>query len=200
MNKQEFLARLRESLAGLPQGDVEEWLNFYGEMIDDRMEDGLSEAEAVASAGPVERIAAQVIADTPLAKIAKERLRPKRRLGAGVVLLLVLGAPLWLSLCMAAAAVVFSLYMSLWAVTVSLWAVFGSLAACALSGAAGCAVLAAGGQVMPGMALLAAGLVCAGLSILMFCGCAAVTKGILLLTRKMATGMKNCFIRKGAAA
>ena len=38
MTKQEFLARLREGLRGLPEADIEERLTFYGEMLDDRME------------------------------------------------------------------------------------------------------------------------------------------------------------------
>lgn len=56
MNKQEFLAALAEGLTGLPQADVEERLAFYGEMIDDRMEEGLTEEEAVKEAGPVQDI------------------------------------------------------------------------------------------------------------------------------------------------
>ena len=56
MNKQEFLAGLQKGLSGLPQEDVEERLTFYGEMLDDRMEEGLSEEEAVAAAGSVEEI------------------------------------------------------------------------------------------------------------------------------------------------
>ena len=47
MNKLEFIAELRDRLSGLPQGEVEERLSFYSEMIDDRMEDGVSEKEAV---------------------------------------------------------------------------------------------------------------------------------------------------------
>ena len=49
MNKQEFLSQLRKGLAGLPQNDIEERLAFYGEMIDDRIEEGLSEEEAVSA-------------------------------------------------------------------------------------------------------------------------------------------------------
>lgn len=47
MNKQEFLVKLRKGLSGLPKEDIEERLTFYSEMIDDRMEEGLSEEEAV---------------------------------------------------------------------------------------------------------------------------------------------------------
>ena len=49
MGKQEFLAQLRKGLQGLPQEDIEERLTFYSEMIDDRMEEGLSEEEAVSA-------------------------------------------------------------------------------------------------------------------------------------------------------
>ena len=52
MNKQEFLSRLRKQLKGLE--DKEERITFYSEMIDDRMEEGLSEEEAVAAVGSLD--------------------------------------------------------------------------------------------------------------------------------------------------
>ena len=82
MNKAEFLARLRRGLAGLPREDVEERLTFYSETIDDRMEEGLTEEEAVADLGDVDEIAAQIVADTPLPRLVKERARSKRALRA----------------------------------------------------------------------------------------------------------------------
>ena len=48
MNKQEFLDALRERLSGLPSREVEDRLGFYGEIIDDRIEEGISEHDAVA--------------------------------------------------------------------------------------------------------------------------------------------------------
>ena len=56
MNKTEFLERLGERLSGLPQEDIDERLGFYGEMIDDRMEENLSEEEAVAQIGSMDDI------------------------------------------------------------------------------------------------------------------------------------------------
>ena len=47
MSKQEFLAQLRKGLSGLPKEDLEERLTFYSEMIDDRIDDGMAEEEAV---------------------------------------------------------------------------------------------------------------------------------------------------------
>lgn len=199
MSKQEFLTQLRKGLAGLPQDDIEERLEFYSEMIEDQLEEGVSEMEAVSAVGSVPEIVAQVVADIPFTKIAKERIRPRRRLSAGNITLLVLGSPIWLSLGIAAFAVILSLYVVLWSVIISLWAVFVSLAACALGGVMGCMIFIVSGNGVSGIAVLAAGLVCAGLSIFMFYGCKAATKGTLILTKRIAIWIKNCFIKKEEA-
>ena len=73
MTKLQFLLALHDKLAGLPRNEVEERLNFYSEMIEDRMEDGLSEEEAVAAVGSIDEIAEQITADIPLIKIVKEK-------------------------------------------------------------------------------------------------------------------------------
>lgn len=199
MNKQEFLDGLRKGLSGLPQADIEERLTFYGEMLDDRIEEGLSEEEAVAAAGSVNEIVRQTVADIPLAKIAKERIKPKRRLKAWETVLLALGSPIWLSLGVAAAAVIFALYVTVWSVIASFWSVFASLAVCAAAGVPMFVIFAAGGSGAAGIAVLSAGIVCAGLSVFMFFGCLQATKGILLLTKKFAIWVKNCFIKKEEA-
>lgn len=198
MRKQEFLAQLRKGLSGLPQDDIEERLAFYSEMIDDRIEEGLTEEEAVSAVGSVEQIVAQVVADTPFTKIAKERIKAKRQLGVWEILLLVLGSPIWLSLGIAVFAVGISVYAVLWSLIVSLWAVLASFEACAVGGILACVALIMGGNGASGVAMLALGIVCAGLSIFMFYGCKAATNGTVMLTKKIAIGIKNCFIRKEA--
>lgn len=54
MTRDEFLGRLGELLACLPAEQVEETKAFYAEAIADRMEDGMSEEEAVAAMGTVD--------------------------------------------------------------------------------------------------------------------------------------------------
>ena len=196
MNKQEFIAALRNGLSGLPQADIEERVEFYSEMIADRMEEGLSEEEAVSAIGEVEEIVGQTVADIPLAKIAKERISPKRRLNAGEILLLVLGSPIWVPLGIAAAMVIAAVYISLWSIVVSLWAGFASLVAGAIGGAVAGAAFAVGGSIASGLALLAAGMVCAGLSVFLFFGCRAATKGMLILPKKTVLWMKNRLMKK----
>ena len=196
MNKQDFIASLRASLSGLPKQDVEDRLNFYSEMIDDRIEEGLTEQEAVLAIGSVTTVSSQIIADIPLSKIAKEKIKPKRALRAWEILLLALGSPIWLSLLIAAFAVVFSLYVSIWSVIVSLWAVFASLVACAAGGIIAGIVFIVVGHALTGVCMIGAALVCGGLSIFGFFGCKAATKGLLWLTKKLALGIKKCFVKK----
>lgn len=83
MNKQEFLTELRAKLSGLPTDDVEERLSFYGEMIDDRTEEGVTEEQAVEEMGSVDQIASQIISEVPLTKIVREKIKPKGVLKLG---------------------------------------------------------------------------------------------------------------------
>lgn len=198
MNKQEFLTRLRKGLSGLPQEDIEERLTFYSEMIDDRIEEGLSEYEAVSAIGTVDAIITQVLADTPLTKLVKEKAKAKRTLKAWEIILLVLGSPIWLSLFIAAFIVILAAYIVVWSVVITLWSIEASFVACSLEGIVSAAVFAFQGNGLTGLAMLSAGIICAGLSVFMFYGCKAATKGIFLLTKKMAFGIKTLFVGKEA--
>lgn len=197
MNKQEFLLNLRESLSGLPQDETEERLSFYSEMIDDRIEDGLSEEDAIIEIGSTEEIVSQIIADIPITKLVKERINRKRKIGAWEIVLLVLGAPIWISLLISLFAVILSLYVSLWSVIISLWAVFVSVIACAIGGIIAGIIFAVFSSNLTGIAMIGAGIVCGGLAIFAFFGCRAASKGMLLLTKRIAIGIKNCFVKKG---
>lgn len=196
MNKQEFLDQLRLELSGLPKEDVEERLNFYSEMIDDRIEDGLSEEEAVNEIGPSEEIASQIIAETPLSIIVKERVKPKRRLKAWEIVLLILGAPLWIPLLIAAFAVLFSLYIVLWSLVISLWAVDVAFIAASVAGIAGGCIMLIKGESLSALMGFSIGMIMAGLSIFLFFGCKAATKGTVVLTKKMGLGIKTLFLAK----
>lgn len=199
MTKLNFIMSLHDKLSGLPQNEIEERLNFYSEMIEDRMEEGLSEEEAVAAIGSVDEIAEQIVADTPLSKIAKEKIKLKRRLGAWEIILLVLGSPIWLSLLIAVFAVILSLYASWWAVIISLWSVFASLVGCALGGIASGIGFTIGISGLTGIAIIGTGLFCAGCAIFMFFGCKGATKGTFYLTKKGILALKKCFIGKETA-
>ena len=196
MNKQEFLMRLREGLSGLPENDIEERLIFYSEMIDDRKEEGLSEEEAVREIGNIDEIISQIIADTPFARLVKEKVKPSRQLRTWEIVLLVIGSPIWLSLGIAVFSVIISVYITLWSVIISLWATEAALWCSVIGSIFSFVFLIFNGNVTSGIVMICAGMVCAGISIFLFYGCKAATKGILLLTKKSVLATKNCFVKK----
>ena len=199
MTKQEYMSALRKSLSGLPQDEVEERLTFYEEMIDDRMEEGLSEEVAVAGIGSVEDVSKQILADVPFGKIVKERIKPKRELQGRDILLIVLGFPLWGSLLIAGAAIVISIYAVIFSLILSLWTVELSFVAGALSGVGMAVVYLIQGQPLPSLALFGGGIVCVGLTIVAFFGCIAASKGLFTLCGKIALAIKGFFVKKESA-
>ena len=196
MNKQEFLGALKKRLSGLPKDEIEERLAFYGEMIDDRTEDGRTEEEAVAEIGDADEIAAQIIGEIPLTRLVKERIKPKRRLKTWEIVLIVLCSPIWLSLAIAAAAVFFSMYIVFCVLIIALWSVFVALIAGAITAVPTCIVTFAHGNAASGLMALSGGLILAGLCIFTGYGCKAATANIFVLTKKFAVSTKKCFIKK----
>ena len=191
MNKEEFLRKLRESLSCINEKDREASVEYYSEMIDDRMEEGVPEDEAVAAVGTIDEISAKIISTTPLIELAAERIKPKRKLEAWEIILIILGAPLWIPLIIAAFAVLLSVFIVMWSVAISLYAadlafaVFGAVR------------IVFGFVSLRGLALpaslinMAFGIIGIGISILLFFGTNQVSKGIGFLCSKIIMCIKN---------
>jgi len=183
MTKKEFLSQLREELSSLPRREREEQLRFYGELIDDRIEDGWSEKSAVSRLGAPDRLAARILREGNDEK--GKRSKPKQKHSGGwMITLLILGSPLWISLLVAFFAVILSLAVSIWAVMLSLYAVSIGCIVGGIGGIAG-GLLLCFCQHLTGIALLGCGMVCLGIGILTVMGCLALTKGVLRLTQKL---------------
>ena len=196
MNKEDFLVNLRNGLSGMPQHDIDERVSFYSEMIDDRVEEGMSEEEAVAGIGPVDEIVSQTITDVPLSKLVKNRIVPKRSLQTWEIVLIVLGFPLWFPLLIAALAVVLSLYLVVWSLIITLWSVWASVVASVASGFIVGTVCFDQGKMAFGLLALGVSSFLAGVSILGFFGCTAASRGVIRLTKNAAVWMKKRFIRR----
>ena len=121
MNRQEFLEALAARLASIPETERERSLAFYIEIIDDRIENGASEEEAVASLGPVEKIAGEILQNAPAPAPTRTR-----KLRGWEIALLILGLPLWLPLLVSAAVVALAMLIVLWSLIVALWAMAAS--------------------------------------------------------------------------
>ena len=199
MSKQEFLSRLKEELSGLPEDDIAERLDFYAEMIDERMDDGLSEEEAVADIGPIEKVVSETIAEIPLSRLIKEKMKPSRKLRTWEIVLLVLGFPVWFPLLLSAAAILFSLFVVLWSLVLSLWAVQVSFAVSSVGAVIVGLILLCQGNSQKALLTVAAGLILGGLSIPLFFVCKAATGAAWTLSKKTMLWIKSLFIGKEAS-
>ncbi|MGN0593139.1 MAG: DUF1700 domain-containing protein [Ruminococcus sp.] len=197
MNKQQFLASLREQLTGLPQEDIEQSLDYYREMIEDQIEDGLSEEAAVEALGSVCEIASQILMDTSLPKLVKAKVKPDSHLKVWEIILLVLGAPIWLPLLLTVVVIIMTCYIVLWSVILVLYSVDISFAAGAIGGMAGFFLMLYTGHSGQAFLFLGVGLICAGLAVLLFFGFNQITKGIVFISKRIVLGIKSCFIGKG---
>lgn len=197
MNKEVFLNALRERLSGFPQDDIGERISFYEEMIDDRIEEGMTEEEAVAAVGSIEDIAAQVMSEIPLSKIVMEKVKPSRKIKAWEIVLLVLGFPVWMPLLISAFAIVLWVYVTIWSIVIAVFAVDLSFGVCALASIPAAIIYLTRGNVLSALFMIGAGALLAGLAILLFFAGIWLSKTILILTKKMLLGIKSLFIGKG---
>ena len=195
MLKKDFFAALRYAVRGLPAREASEHIAFYEEMIDDKIEEGMSEAQAVRSLGGVEKVASQIIAQTPMTRIVREKIRPAGGRGALGITFLILGSPIWLSLLIAVFAVLISLYAAAISVIIAIWAVETALVAALFgAGVVGVFVLF-GGHGVSGLLTISGALVSGGLAIFFFFGFKQATKGIAFVTVKSVIGIKKVFVR-----
>lgn len=194
MNKQDFLAALRGLLNDLPAEDIRRSLDFYAEMIDDHMEEGMTEEAAVAAVGSAEQIADQIRGDAGAAP-----RKPKRKVKPWSLALILLGLPLWLPLLLAAASVIISIYVSIWAVIISLYATAVALGISSIVIFLMPLLYIPTGNVAGACLVLGAAMVLTGITILSFVGLNLITKGVVWLTKKLFTWIKHMLTRKEAA-
>lgn len=193
MTKQEFLSELERALGKLPHAEVEQALAFYDEAISDRMEDGLSEAEAVADLGPVDEIAAQIAAETPPIPRAIARANTGSRT-LNIVLLAVF-SPIWIPIVLAVAAAALAVYVAIWAVIAALWAVDAVLVLMPFAGLAVLASTLGGGMPLPGVFVFGLSLVSSGFGLVASFAVFWASKLLFQATRTFARWIVSLFVR-----
>ena len=195
MKKNEFLEELKTRLWAMPEADKERSADYYAEMIDDRMEDGLSEEEAVAAVGDLDEIVKQILNESPRPPaMVKKKHKQQRGLETWMIVLLVLGSPVWVPLVASAAGTVISVYVSLWTVVISLYAVFIALAASSVGCVVGSFFMI--GSIPNVIVAWGAALLCAGLAILFLLLSNLAAKGLVKLTKLVWEACKGIFKRK----
>lgn len=144
MGIDEYRERLSALLATLPEPERDEAIAFYLEAIADRMEEGMGEADAVASVASPGEAAEAILANGPAPAAAaaapgRPGFRQRLRTGAltpgewvGIIAL----SPFWFSLGLAGACcllalaiVVAALWLVVWVLVAACWAVGAALVA-----------------------------------------------------------------------
>lgn len=123
MLKAEFLSKLRQALSALPPDEVQRQINYYSELIDDMMEDGLSEIEAITRLGRISDIAESILQEQPLPRLVKQAAKPKGGWTALTIILAIIGFPIWFPLLLAFAGVLFGIIVAILAVIFSAFVV-----------------------------------------------------------------------------
>ena len=188
MNKQQFLTEISSRLKGIPEHDIKKSLDYYSEMIADRMEDGLAEADAVRAIGSVEEIVSQILSESTPLILPKTRRTPK----IWEIILLILGSPVWLPLLLAAAIVILAVYIVIWSVIVTLYSIDLSLAAGGILCTASAFILIASDYTVQAVLFFGTGLILAGISILLFFGFNQITKYTVILSKEIFVLLKKC--------
>ena len=103
MTKADFLQLLERALAQLPEEERRANLEYYSELLDDMLEEGMTEAEATAKLGSPSQIAQSILQEVPLGKLVSTRMKPKSGWTPLAIVLAVVGSPVWVPLLLLAA-------------------------------------------------------------------------------------------------
>lgn len=197
MDKFDFLEELGSRLVGLPKEDRDRFIEYYSEMIDDRVEEGMTEQEAVADIGTPANVAKEILSTIPLTKIVKEKVKPKRRLSVAEIILIVLGAPVWVPVLVSLLSIIFSIYVVLWSVVLTFIGVnitFFAVAIALLAAFAGMLITA---HVPEAFVCLGGCLVMTGLALLTMLFVKVLIKGVIWIGKQIVLGIKYFFVGKG---
>ena len=201
MTRDEFFQEFSARLGHIPKAEFEKSAQYYDEMIGDRMEDGMSESEAVAAMGTMDEVVDGVLRDLNMTALIKTQINDSKARATNKnlwVVLTIVGFPLWFPLLMAFFAVVIAMYVTVWSLIIALYAVVISLGLAAvcgvIAGVATCFVK----NIPLGLCILGMALVCGGLMLLALKPMRFAVKGLIGFTKIAARGMKSLLIGKKA--
>ena len=192
MNKTEFTEQLKQSLNGLSELDIKKSVDYYEEMIEDRIEDGMTEEEAVSAMGSIDEIKSKILEETPIAKIVKEKMKPKRALRAWEIALLIIGAPLWIPISLVMIICCLWIFLCFWIIILCLYATDFAIFASGFGFIIGAFIQNNGFNT--GLFLAGGGIALVGAAILLFFGFTQIAKGMFWVSKRIVLGIKKLFV------
>ena len=133
VNKAKFTKELERNLKILDSEERHRFITYYEEIIEDYIESGLSEEEAIIKIGTPGSIAGEILGGQDAVVVTK----PSSGRKALNIVLLILGFPLWGSLLLALILCILSAYIVIWCVPFTTGAVAISFFAASLISAVG---------------------------------------------------------------
>ena len=196
MNKQEFLSELKNRLAGIPQKDIDQTIEFYEELILDKMEEGQLEEEAIASLDSIDEIVKSTLSNVSIPKLVKEKFAPKRSLKTWEIVVIAATSIIWVPLAIALLSIILSLYVGLWSGVIALAASTVSVGALSLIIVGGILDLCTG-HVASGIFTIGLALAFLGISLLLGLLTVKLSKLMVVLCKKIILRIKSLFVKRG---
>ena len=181
MTKTEFLDSLKSLISEYPDEETVKSLEYYEEMIDDRMEDGMSEAEAIASLGKPENIAEQIKCELPLMTLVKQKAKETKgdkQTPWWSIVLIIVCAPVWIPISISIISVICSFLLGIWSLVFAMWLIDIAMVVVAVVGIAGFILMIIKGSILSAIIYFGLALAVAGIAIFLFIACVLVTKGL----------------------
>ena len=193
VTKLQFETSLRMRLKDIPESEINRYVEYYKEMIDDRIDEGMDEEAAVAAVGHLDDIEARIHAERQQPVINADKGRKKLSPGAltAIVVACIILSPLLIGILGAAIGIVFGILGAAFGIFVALIAVYVSFYILTATGF-GLMFISlfsfAGGLPANGLFMLGAGFFLAGISLLLII---AMNRLIALIFR----GLSRLFSR-----
>ncbi len=126
MNKKKFINELESRLTHLDKNELDTVINYYSELIDDKLEDNITEVKAVKSLGNIDDIineinAERIIEEKP--SVSFEVSKEKKDKNLFLILLVICTFPIWITIL----SLLFGLFITIITVVGSLYLVVFSL-------------------------------------------------------------------------
>lgn len=195
MTKNEFLSSLGTRIQALPKEEFDRTIAYYEEIIEDRVEEGMTEEEAVASMESLDTIVHRIMTETPLKTFVKGKVESKKKMETWQIVLLAVTSPIWIPLVIAFLSTMFGLFMGAIGCVIGLFAATFGLLIGGLVAVVGSIFVFISQGAINGLFTLGIGFGCLGVGILLFSGCMALAKGVIYLIKKFVLWIKRCLSR-----
>lgn len=189
MTKKEFTKELKTKISHLPKTERKQIISYYYEMISERMEDGMTEEEAIEALGNLDELLAEY-------SVSPKELKKGVKLRTWHIVMLIVGAPLWISLAVAMLCVLLAFYIVIWALVICFYAVFATFAACGFAFTVASVLSIFYGGAPYFFMLLGAGAFLSGLALLWLIVCNLFAKAMAKVTAITAKGIFKFFFKR----